>query len=67
MRGMRVQAIANVKEPSAAVNRIVGAGHAVMFAPESMGGSFILNLASLEDNSLREDDGNYMLDVDPTS
>ena len=63
LRGMRFQATDKVKKPLAAVKRIVEAGHAVIFAPESMGGSFILNLESLEDNSLREDDGNYMLDV----
>ena len=39
------------------------AGHAVVFAPEEMGGSFILNLATAEENLLREDDWNYVMDV----
>ena len=47
----------------AAVKRIVEAGHAVVFAPEELGGSFILNLETLEENGLREDDGNYILDA----
>ena len=63
LRGMRFQATEKVRKPLAAVKRIVEAGHAVIFAPEDMGGSFILNLSSGEENSLREDDGNYMLDV----
>ena len=60
---MRFQATDKVKKPLAAVKRIVEAGHAVIFARESMGGSFVLNLQSLVGNSLREDGGNYMLDV----
>ena len=52
-----------MKKPLAAVKRIVEAGHAVVFAPEEMGGSFILNLATSEESALREDDGNYMLDA----
>ena len=51
------------KKPLASVKRIVQAGHAVVFAPDEMGGSFILNLQSMEENRLREDDGNFLLDV----
>ena len=60
---MTFQATEKVRKPLAAVKRIVEAGHAVVFAPEDLGGSFILNLESGEENGLREDDGNYMLDV----
>ena len=42
---------------------MVEAGHAVVFAPPELGGSFIVNLKSVEENALREDDGNYILDV----
>ena len=42
---------------------MVEAGHAVIFAPEEFGGAFVLNLTTMEENTLREDDGNYMLDV----
>ena len=63
LRGMTFQATERVRKPLAAVKRIVEAGHAVVFAPEELGGSFILNLESGEENGLREDDGNYMLDV----
>ena len=63
LRGMCFQATEKVKKPLAAVKRIVEAGHAVIFAPESLGGSFILNLETFEENGLREDDGNYLLDV----
>ena len=62
LRGMRFQATEKVKKPLAAVKRIVEAGHAVIFAPEELGGSFILNLETFEENGLREDDGNYILD-----
>ena len=63
LRGMRFQSTEKVKKPLAAVKRIAEAGHAVVFAPESMGGSFILHMDTMEENTLREDDGNYMLDV----
>ena len=59
---MRFQATDKVKKPLAAVKRIVEAGHAVVFAPEALGGSFILNMTTGAENILREDDGNYMLD-----
>ena len=63
LRGMTFQATERVRKPLAAVKRIVEAGHAVVFAPEDFGGAFILNLETGEENGLREDDGNYMLDV----
>ena len=59
LRNMRVQA-APVTKPLASVMRIVQAGHTVVFDSE---GSFILNKTSGERNMLREEDGNYMLDV----
>ena len=63
LRGMKFQACASVKKPLASVKKVVEAGHAVVFAPEELGGSFILNLTSYEENALREYDGNYLLDV----
>ena len=63
MRGMTFQATSSIKKPVASVKKILEAGHAVVFAPPEYGGSFILSLATQEENSLREDDGNYMLDV----
>ena len=63
MRGMRVHAAERVKKPLAAAKRIVEAWHAVVFAPPEYGGSFVLNLESCEENTLREDDGNYLLYV----
>ena len=39
------------------------ANHAVVFAPESIGGSFILNLDTSESNQMREQEGNFGLDV----
>ena len=59
---MKFQATTKVKKPLAAVKRMVEAGHAVVFAPLEFGGSFILNMRTGEENSLREDDGNYILD-----
>ena len=60
---MEFQATENVRKPLAAAKRIVEVGHAVVLAPGEFGGSFIINLKTLEENPLREDDGNYMLDV----
>ena len=60
---MTFQATENVRKPLAAVKRIVEAGHAVVFAPQEFGGAFILNVETGEETRLREDDGNYMLDV----
>ena len=62
LRGMKFQSTSKVKKPLASVKRITEAGHAVVFAPEAFGGAFILNLDSFEENALREDDGNYILD-----
>ena len=63
LRGMTFQATKKVKKPLASVKRMVEARHAVIFAPDDVGGCFILNLESGETNQLREADGNYMLDV----
>ena len=60
---MTFQATTKVKKPLASVKKIVQAGHAVVFAPEEYGGAFILNMSTNEENALREDDGNYVLDV----
>ena len=58
-RSMKVQA-APVTKPLASVMRIVQAGHVVVFDNES---SYIMNKKTGEINFLREEDGNYMLDV----
>ena len=63
LRGMKFQSTEKLTKPLAVVKGIVEAGHAVVFAPEDFGGAFILNLETGEENGLREDDGNYMLDV----
>ena len=49
--------------PEAFVKALTDAGWLSAMIPEEFGGSFILNLESAEENGLREDDGNYMLDV----
>ena len=59
MRGMTFRGAA-VSKPLGAVKKMCRAGHFVGFDEE---GSFILNKSSGEINWLREDDGNYMLDV----
>ena len=51
---------APVTRPLCSVKKICKAGHMVIFDEE---GSYIYNKASGEINALREDDGNYMLDV----
>ena len=50
----------DVSKPLASVKKICQAGHRVVFDEE---GSYILNKATGELNFLREDAGNYMLDV----
>ena len=59
IRSMNVCA-APVTRPLASVKKICKAGHIVVFDDD---GSYIYNKASGEINVLREDDGNYMLDV----
>ena len=59
-RSMRITA-APVTKPLASVHQIVKAGHMVVFGDES--GSYIANKGTGEVNMLREEDGNYMLDV----
>ena len=62
LKGMTFQAC-DMTKPLASVKRFMDAGHAVVFAPDDSGGSFILNLASGEDEPLVEEDGNYHMDV----
>ena len=59
IRSMRLCA-APVTRPLASVKRICKAGHMVIFDDD---GSYIYNKSTGEVNMLREDDGNYMLDV----
>ena len=58
-RSMKIQA-APVTKPLASVLRIVQAGHTVVFDST---GSYIRNKKTGEINALREEDGNYMLDL----
>ena len=59
-RSMRITA-APVTKPLASVYQIAKAGHMVVFGDD--GGSYILNKSTGEVNMLREEDGNYILDV----
>ena len=47
-------------KPLGSVKRICSTGHIVIFDDD---GSYIINKSTGESNALREDDGNYMLDV----
>ena len=58
-RGMTFQA-APVSKPLGSVKRICVAGHRVVFDED---GSYIENKTIGEVNMLREDNGNYMLDM----
>ena len=58
-RAMRMSA-AKVSKPLGPVKKVCKAGHCVVFDDE---GSFIYNKLTQEVNWLREDEGNYMLDV----
>ena len=51
---------APVTKPLASVKKICQAGHRVIFDEE---GSYIVNKRTGEVNALREEDGNYMLDM----
>ena len=51
---------ADVTRPLASVKRVCEAGHAVVFDEE---GSFVINKYTGEVNMLREEGGNYMLDI----
>ena len=62
MRGMTFQAC-DVTKPLASVKRMVDAGHAVIFSPEEMGGSFVLNLLTGEGEPLFESEGNYHMEL----
>ena len=62
LKAMTFQAC-DATKPLASVKRMMDAGHAVVFAPDELGGSFILNLHSGEDEPLVEEDGNYYMDV----
>ena len=59
---MRFQAC-DVMKPLASVKRLLDAGTAVIFAPEEWGGSFMIDTVTLEEEPLREEDGNYVMDV----
>lgn len=59
MKGMTFQG-APVSKPLGSVKRICSAGHFVLFDEEA---SFICNKSTGEINYLREEEGNYMLDV----
>ena len=56
---MKVTA-APVTKPRASVKKICQAGHKVIFDEE---GSYIVHKQTGEVNALREEDGNYMLDM----
>jgi hypothetical protein len=58
-RGMTFQA-AGVSKPLGSVKKMIEAGHRVIFDTD---GSYIMNKATGEQNILREEDGNFMLDV----
>ena len=51
---------APVTKPLGSVKNICAAGHVIVFDDD---GSFILNKSTGETNWLREEDGNYLLDV----
>ena len=59
IRGMMFTG-APVAKPLGSVKRICSTGHTVIFDDE---GSYIINKRTGESNALREEDGNYMLDV----
>ena len=58
-RGMVFQA-AGVAKPLGSVKKMLQAGHRVVFDSEA---SYVLNKTTGETNILREEDGNFMLDV----
>ena len=58
-RGMTFQA-AGVAKPLGSVKRMIMTGHIVVFDSD---GSYIMNKATKELNALREEDGNFMLDL----
>ena len=62
LRGMTFRAC-EVTKPLASGKIMMDAGHAVVFAPEEAGGSFIMNLETAEEEVLVEEDGNYFIDV----
>ena len=62
LRAMTFQAC-DVTKPLASVKRMVDAGQVVVFAPEASGGSYILNVETGEKEAMREEDGNYVMDV----
>ena len=59
LRSMKL-CVAPVTRPFASVKKICRAGHMVIFDDD---GPYLYNKATGEVNMLREDDGNYMLDV----
>ena len=53
----------DVTKPLASVKRLVDAGNMVVFAPDSWGGSYLMNLATWEAEPLIEEDCNYNLEI----
>ena len=55
----------SVTKPLASVVKMCESGTAVLFLPEQFGASIMINMLSgeFEVEELREEDGNYMLDV----
>ena len=53
----------DITKPLASVKRMCDAGQVVVFAPEALGGSYILDMETGEKEALREEDGNYVMDV----
>ena len=51
---------AGVAKPLGSVKRMIITGHVVVFDSE---GSYIMNKTTREVNALREEDGNFMLDL----
>ena len=62
-RGMKFQCTNKVRKPLASAKRMIEANHAVVFAPESIGGCFLLSLDTGKCNRMHDVDGNYVLDV----
>ena len=62
LRSMTFQAC-DVTKPLASVQRMIDAGQVVVFAPENLGGSYILNVETGEKEPMREEEGNFIMDV----
>ena len=53
----------DITKPLASVKRMCDAGQIVVFANECHGGSYVLDAESGEKEPLREEEGNYVMDV----